>query len=571
MLGLLSRAFRDARISLKVFVAPVSITIFMLAMAAAAQYGAAQQSKALAQFANETMPESLAIAKVSDLVSTTHIHLYRTINWAAHSDDAGKVQEASGRTHASLRQARDELAAIGKRWTLTGDDAVQRDAATAALDAYAEAATGVLDMASSDSTTAFIFLLTAEKAFDDVKERLDALRNAQARRTEQTSAAAFASEERTRLLFLTLLGVALLLAAAVTMIVTGTISRPIAGMTQAMTALAAGDQSVAVPGTDRKDEIGRMAHAVEVFKTNMIEANRLRAAQAEAGQRAELEKRATMEKLADDFHKAVGNIIQTIACESRELENAAGTLTKTAQRTEELSSAVVRASELASANVQSVASATEEMTSSVNEISRQVHKSNAIAGGAVEQAKKTDGRIAELSGSAGRIGDVVKLITAIAEQTNLLALNATIEAARAGMAGKGFAIVAQEVKALAGQTAKATDEISTHIAGMQIATQDAVSAIKDIGVTIGTISTAASAIAAAVEEQAATTHEIARNVQEAARGTGEVATNIGEVNRGAVDTGGASAHVLASAQALSNQSSRLKEEVQRFLDGLRAA
>jgi len=221
--------------------------------------------------------------------------------------------------------------------------------------------------------------------------------------------------------------------------------------------------------------------------------------------------------------------------------------------------------------VQSVASATEEMTSSVNEISRQVQESAKISGEAVKQARDTDARINALSQAAGRIGDVVKLITAIAEQTNLLALNATIEAARAGEAGRGFAVVASEVKQLASQTAKATDEISTQIAGMQTATQESVAAIKEIGGTIARISEIASTIAAAVEEQGAATQEIARNVGEAAKGTAQVASNITDVNRGAGETGSASSQVLSSAQSLSSESNHLKAEVDKFLSTVRAA
>jgi methyl-accepting chemotaxis protein len=208
-----------------------------------------------------------------------------------------------------------------------------------------------------------------------------------------------------------------------------------------------------------------------------------------------------MQRLADEFQSAVGHIVDTVSTASTGLESAARTLTKTAETTQQLSGVVASASEDASSNVQSVATATEEMTSSVHEIARQVHESSKIAAEAVKQASKTDARITELSNAASRIGDVVKLITAIAEQTNLLALNATIEAARAGEAGKGFAVVAQEVKALAAQTAKATDEIGTQISSMQSATQESVTAIKEIGGTIGRIAEIASAIAAAVEEQ----------------------------------------------------------------------
>ncbi|MGZ8391172.1 MAG: methyl-accepting chemotaxis protein, partial [Rhodoplanes sp.] len=333
------------------------------------------------------------------------------------------------------------------------------------------------------------------------------------------------------------------------------ILRPLSALTGAMGELANGHFSVVLPGLGRTDEIGDMAHAVEIFKVKAEQKARDEAeVKIRQDQVAAEQRKADMVKLADDFEGAVGEIIETVSSASTELEASAGTLTATAARSQELATMVAAASEEASTNVQSVASATEEMASSVNEISRQVQDSARMAGDAVGQARTTTDRVSELSKAASRIGDVVELINTIAGQTNLLALNATIEAARAGESGRGFAVVAQEVKALAAQTAKATGEIGAQISGMQTATHDSVAAIKEIGGTIGRIAEIASTIAAAVEEQGAATQEIARNVTQAAQGTNEVATHITDVNRGAAETGSASTQVLSSAQSLAGES-----------------
>jgi methyl-accepting chemotaxis protein len=349
------------------------------------------------------------------------------------------------------------------------------------------------------------------------------------------------------------------------------IARPVRRIGEVLLELANGNKAVEIPFVDRLDEIGDNARAANTFKENLIRIEQMEAAQKDSEAAAAAARKAAMLKLADEFQAAIGGIVNTVSSASAQLESAADTLTSTADSTKELAGMVAAASEEASANVGAVASATEEMSASVLEIGRQVQDSSRIAGEAVKQAEKTDARITELSQAASRIGDVVKLITAIAEQTNLLALNATIEAARAGDAGRGFAVVASEVKALAAQTAKATDEIATQIAGMQVATQESVSAIKEISNTIGQISEIAQTIAATLEEQAGVTTEIARNVGEAAKGTVEVADKITEVNRGTSATGAASGQVLSSARSLSSESGLLKAEVEKFLDTVRAA
>jgi methyl-accepting chemotaxis protein len=350
------------------------------------------------------------------------------------------------------------------------------------------------------------------------------------------------------------------------------ISRPMTAMCKAMRELAGGNFDVVLPGLGRKDELGEMAGAVEEFKLQAIaKAERDAATQDAQNKASSAARRNELIRFADDFEAAVGAIVSNVSASAVQLEDAAGTLTRTAETTQSLSNQVSGTSAEASNNMQSVASATEELSASVDEIGRRVRESSQIAEAAVLQAQQTDGRIGKLSRAAQEIGDVVKLITAIAEQTNLLALNATIEAARAGEAGRGFAVVASEVKSLASQTAKATDEISSHILGMQGATQESVAAIKEIGGTIAQISSIAATISSAVEQQSSATQEIAQSVQNVARGTQEAADNIMRVNRGATETGSASENVLSSARNLSTESTRLREELDRFMANIRAA
>lgn len=364
-----------------------------------------------------------------------------------------------------------------------------------------------------------------------------------------------------------ILALMLLAAWGVNRDITGSLGR----LKSAMGHLAKGDLTTAVPGTERRDEVGEMAAALLVFKEGMIEAKRLRAEQDELKRKAAAEQKATLIRLADNFESRVGSLVGMLSSSSTELEATAQAMTDTARRSDQQASVVASASEEASTGLQTVASAAEELTSSIDEISRQVAQSSKISGRAVDDARRTDAIVHALAEGAEKIGTVVGLITSIAHQTNLLALNATIEAARAGDAGKGFAVVASEVKSLASQTGKATEEIGAQIAQIQAATHEAVEAIRGISITIEEVGTIATTIAAAVEEQGAATSEIARNVQQTSQAADEVSEGIQGVSQAAKETDAAADQVLTAASDLSKQAEQLTCEVNSFVAGVRSA
>jgi methyl-accepting chemotaxis protein len=448
------------------------------------------------------------------------------------------------------------------------------------------------------------------------------MKQAQAEHMEQLTAGVDATIAKSRNASVGISGFAIALGALAALFIATGLARPIVAMTAAMGRLANKEWDTEVPARDRKDEVGQMAAAVEVFKQAGIENERLQAEaevsrqqqeaereearrrqeaqaaeakatlerrlreteeamrQAEAERAAEQERvraeaeakrKADMSALADAFEASVKQVVQTVGSAATEVQASSAAMASTADETNSQATAVAAASEQATANVQTVASAAEELSASINEIGRQVAQSATVAAQATERARATGTTVDGLAQAAAKINEVVSLINNIASQTNLLALNATIEAARAGEAGKGFAVVASEVKALANQTAKATEEIARQIGAVQGATQEAVSAIQGIAKTIEEVNQIATSIASAVEEQTAATKEISRNVQEAASGTQDVTRNIGSVTQAASETGQAAAQMRGAADELSKQAETLSTEVDRFIARIRAA
>jgi methyl-accepting chemotaxis protein len=564
------QAFNNLTMRAKISAIPVGMIAFLIGLGVYGFLLLIDNQHRLDDLNGGILRQSSAVTDFQRQSLQSVAELYHLTSVAANETDDKKLSAMTKDAMASLERFDARFAGVKAVVIEAGIAADRVESLDKAFAAYLKAAKGVVDMAEGDAATALGWMTGAGRKFADVSAILDELSQHLAAQKERRIAAIGAEMAEGRVIFAAAIAAIAIVALALSLILGGVIARPLVALAGAVTRIARKDYAVAIPALGRKDELGAMAAAVDILKEQSAKADALVEEQQRTSATNESRSRH-LQSLAQGFDRDVSGIVAAVSKATAQLQTTASTMAVSAEEGSRQATTVAGAAEEAARNVQTVAAAAEELGASVGEITRQVTQSNAIAGKAVEEAEKTNATVNTVANAAHEIGKVVELINQIASQTNLLALNATIEAARAGEAGKGFAVVAGEVKALANQTAKATEQIEAQVAAMREVTGAAVGSISTITGTIGEINQISSVIAAAVEEQGASTQEIARNVQQAAAGTDEVSANIVEVMQAAASTGVAATEVLEAVRELTAQATTLREQVSEFLANVRAA
>jgi methyl-accepting chemotaxis protein len=508
--------------------------------------------------------------QASDLVDATqnaHRLLLKTLSIAAMESDRIRLSESVQASFAAEDAIADQLLKVEEQFQ--GEDRVAQ--IRPAFEGYRKAAKDVLDVAQSDPASATLLTFAADRAADNLLSLLEQFKVDADLIRSQSSGRTIDLVTKGRLWLLMILGVALLLSAAAASLVTRSIVSPILELTDVIRLIASGKTDVSIPGLGRRDEIAVIAQATKLCRDGMVTAAQLTAERESEQRKVRKKRRETVEALAERFQASAGELVSTLLSAAAALRSNAETMARATESTGKSALEVKLVSEQAFRNVSDVARATEELSISIGEIDKKFDRSTAISETAVAGATRTDAAVVALVTDAGKVGEVVQLIKRVAAQTNLLALNAAIEAARAGAAGKGFSVVANEVKGLAAQTAKATEEIGARVSQIQATVRDSVGELRSIASTIVQMQSIAGEIGESVQQQTTATHEIARNAQLVANSTREVTQTVVAIEEASNRSGDVASQVLEAAVVLSRHADKLATEVGQFIAGVRSA